>query len=113
MLLVLFLISLITFAMEHAVPGGPFDREKRLPEEIMANLEAKYHLDEPYWKQYALYLRDVLVPRIATEEPTSMLEEALINVKVGDRYLLWVNFGPSYSSRNSCPSRFSWVSYLW
>jgi len=28
MLLVLFLVSLITFAMEHAVPGGPFDREK-------------------------------------------------------------------------------------
>jgi ABC-type dipeptide/oligopeptide/nickel transport system permease component len=100
MLLVLFLISLITFAMSHAVPGGPFDREKRLPEEIMANLEAKYHLDEPYWKQYALYLRDVLVPRIVTEQPTSMLEEALINVKMGDRYLLWVNFGPSYASRS-------------
>jgi ABC-type dipeptide/oligopeptide/nickel transport system permease component len=66
----------------------------------MANLEAKYHLDEPYWKQYALYLRDVLVPRIVTEQPTSMLEEALINVKVGDRYLLWVNFGPSYASRS-------------
>jgi len=59
MLVVLFFVSLITFAMEHAVPGGPFDREKKLPEEIIKNLEAKYHLDEPYWKQYALYLRDV------------------------------------------------------
>ena len=100
MLLVLFIISLITFAMEHAVPGGPFDREKRLPEEIMANLEAKYKLDQPYWKQYVSYLRDLLVPRIVTEQPTSMLEEALINVKMGDRYLLWVNFGPSFSSRS-------------
>ena len=100
MLLVLFIISLITFAMEHAVPGGPFDREKRLPEEIMANLEAKYHLDQPYWKQYALYLQDLLVPRIVTEQPTSMLEEALINVQVGNRYLLWMNFGPSFTSRS-------------
>lgn len=100
MLLVLFFISLITFAMEHAVPGGPFDREKKLPEEIMANLEAKYNLDEPYWKQYALYLRDLLVPRIVTEQPTSMLEEALFNVKVGDYHLLWMNFGPSFSSRS-------------
>jgi ABC-type dipeptide/oligopeptide/nickel transport system permease component len=100
MLLVLFLISLITFAMEHAVPGGPFDREKRLPEEIMANLKAKYHLDQPYWKQYALYLRDLLVPRITAEQPTSMLEEALINVKVGNYYLLWMNFGPSFTSRS-------------
>jgi ABC-type dipeptide/oligopeptide/nickel transport system permease component len=100
MLLVLFIISLITFAMEHAVPGGPFDREKKLPEEIMANLEAKYYLDQPYWKQYALYLRDLLVPRIVTEKPTSMLEEALVNVKLGDYYLLWMNFGPSFTSRS-------------
>ena len=101
MLVVLFFVSLITFAMEHAVPGGPFDREKKLPEEIIKNLEAKYHLDEPYWKQYALYLRDVLVPRIATGQSTSMLDEALINVKLGgDRYLRWMNFGPSYSSRS-------------
>jgi ABC-type dipeptide/oligopeptide/nickel transport system permease component len=100
MLLVLFLISLITFAMEHAVPGGPFDREKKLPDEIIANLEAKYHLDQPYWKQYALFLSDVLVPRILTEEPTSMLDEALIQVKMGNSYLLWVNFGPSYASRS-------------
>jgi ABC-type dipeptide/oligopeptide/nickel transport system permease component len=91
---------LITFTMMHAVPGGPFDREKKLPDEIIANLEQRYHLDEPYWKQYALYLNDLLVPRITTEEPTSMLEEALINVKVGDYYFLWMNFGPSYSSRS-------------
>ena len=100
MLLVLFVISMITFAMEHAVPGGPFDREKKLPDEILANLEAKYHLDEPYWKQYARFLNDLLVPRIVTERPTSMLEEALINVKLGDNYLLWMNFGPSFSSRS-------------
>ncbi|MDY6877694.1 MAG: ABC transporter permease [Chloroflexota bacterium] len=101
MLLVLFVISLVTFAMEHAVPGGPFDREKRLPDEIIANLEAKYHLDEPYWKQYTLFLSDVLVPRITTNQPTSMLEEYMINIKLGGGYYLrWVNFGPSYASRS-------------
>jgi len=101
MVLVLFIVSLITFAMEHAVPGGPFDQEKKLPEEIIKNLEARYHLDEPYWKQYSLYLQDVLVPRITTGQPTSMLDEALINIKLGeDRYLRWMNFGPSYSSRS-------------
>jgi len=101
MLLVLFVISLITFAMEHAVPGGPFDREKKLPAEIIANLEERYHLDEPYWKQYALYLYDVLVPRITTERPLSMMDETMINVKLGGAYYLrWMNFGPSYSSRS-------------
>jgi len=101
MLLVLFLVSLITFAMEHAVPGGPFDREKKLPEEIVANLDAKYHLDEPYWKQYARCRYDVLVQRITAKRPTSMLEETMVNVKLGGGYYFrWINFGPSYTSRS-------------
>jgi len=52
MIPVLFFISVITFALAHAVPGGPFDREKALPPEIIANLEAYYGLDQPPWKQY-------------------------------------------------------------
>lgn len=100
MCLVLFLISLITFAMMHSVPGGPFTREKALPEEIIANLEKVYHLDEPYWKQYLRYLYDVLVPRIVSERPKSMLEEALVTIEVGDYYFLWINLGPSFTSRS-------------
>src|SRR4030067_1206302 len=46
----------ITFFLMHLVPGGPFDREKELPEATKANLERKYNLDEPLPKQYALYL---------------------------------------------------------
>jgi ABC-type dipeptide/oligopeptide/nickel transport system permease component len=52
MIPVLFFISVITFALAHAVPGGPFDREKALPPEIVANLEKYYGLDQPAWKQY-------------------------------------------------------------
>ncbi len=51
--LVLVVISMITFGLMHAVPGGPFDKEKALPEEIMTNLEERYHLDEPLPMQYA------------------------------------------------------------
>ena len=52
MIPVLFVISVITFALAHAVPGGPFDTEKALPPEIIANLEAYYGLDKPVWRQY-------------------------------------------------------------
>ncbi len=45
--LVILVISAITFLLMHAVPGGPFDREKALPKEILANLEARYNLDDP------------------------------------------------------------------
>ncbi|GBD22867.1 Dipeptide transport system permease protein DppB [bacterium HR29] len=50
-------IATITFFLMHAVPGGPFDREKPLPPQVMANLERKYNLDKPILVQYGLFLR--------------------------------------------------------
>jgi oligopeptide transport system permease protein len=53
----LLLISLLAFLLVHAAPGGPFDRERApASPEIKKQLEAKYHLDEPLWKQYLRYL---------------------------------------------------------
>jgi len=101
MVLVLFVVSFVTFFLMHQVPGGPFDAEKALPKEIMANLEARYHLDWPLWKQYAQYAYDVLIPRISTAKPSgSLLDQFLIEVKVGPAYFRWMNFGPSYASRS-------------
>ncbi len=57
---VLLIISLITFSLGHAIPGGPFDKEKTLPKEIIANLEAYYGLDDPLWRQYTDYLLNAL-----------------------------------------------------
>ncbi|MFZ5862230.1 MAG: ABC transporter permease [Nitrospirota bacterium] len=53
---VLWLVATITFVLLRVAPGGPFDSEKQLPPEILANVEAKYHLDEPLWRQYARYI---------------------------------------------------------
>lgn len=50
-------IATITFFLMHAVPGGPFDREKPLPPQVIANLERKYNLDEPLAVQYGLFLK--------------------------------------------------------
>ncbi|MBI4670714.1 MAG: ABC transporter permease [Chloroflexi bacterium] len=100
MFLVLFVVSLITFLLMHGVPGGPFDSEKALPAEIKKNLEAKYHLNEPLWRQYLFYLYDVTVPRVTTEKPsTSLLDSYLIEAKLGNVYFRWMNFGPSYASK--------------
>lgn len=60
MIPVLFVISIITFALAHAVPGGPFDREKALPPEIIANLEKFYGLDKPVWRQYVDYIGGII-----------------------------------------------------
>src|SRR5471030_2457113 len=56
----LLVISALAFVLVRLAPGGPFDRERApASPEIERNLNAKYHLDEPMWKQYARYLGDL------------------------------------------------------
>ena len=55
-LLVLFLIVTATFFLVRLVPGGPFDREKDIPEVTRQQLEAYYGLDKPLPVQYVNYL---------------------------------------------------------
>lgn len=53
----LLVISFLAFVLVRVAPGGPFDKERKpASPEIERNLKAKYHLDEPLWKQYARYL---------------------------------------------------------
>ncbi len=56
---VLWVVATLTFILMQVVPGGPFDKDKPLPPEIKANVEAKYHLDKPVWQQYLLYLQSL------------------------------------------------------
>ena len=55
---VLFMIALFTFVMMRAIPGGPFDfvGDKSLPPQVVANMERRYHMDWPLWKQFLSYL---------------------------------------------------------
>ncbi len=56
----LLVISALAFALEHLAPGGPFDRERApASPEIERAIKAKYHQDEPVWKQYLEYLNGV------------------------------------------------------
>lgn len=55
----LFILLSLAFFLIRVAPGGPFDAERQLPPAIEANLNQKYHLDEPLYRQYARYLWDV------------------------------------------------------
>ena len=58
-LIVLWAVATLTFTLLRLAPGGPFDSERKLPPEILANLEAKYHLNEPLIEQYLRYLAGI------------------------------------------------------
>jgi oligopeptide transport system permease protein len=53
---VLLFVSLITFTLMHLTPGGPWDKDKAVAPQILANLNAKYNLDKPAWQQYLIYM---------------------------------------------------------
>ena len=57
---VLFVIISLSFFIMRLAPGGPFDLDRALPEQVRTNLEARFRLNEPLWEQYLRYVTDVL-----------------------------------------------------
>ena len=93
---VLLAVTLFTFVLMRSIPGGPFDfaGDRALPPDIVANIEAKYHLDWPMWKQFASYLLgDDIVDRAA-------YEEALALNRSPSRGLIRWDLGPSFRYRS-------------
>ncbi|MDT1063402.1 oligopeptide ABC transporter permease OppB [Paracoccus sp. CPCC 101403] len=52
----LLLLIVVSFLLMHAAPGGPFTQERALPPQVLANLNAKYGLDDPLWRQIVNYV---------------------------------------------------------
>ncbi len=52
----LLFIALVSFWLMHIAPGGPFDMERPMPEIVRANIEAKFHLNEPFFVQFFIYI---------------------------------------------------------
>ncbi|MDP3879298.1 MAG: ABC transporter permease, partial [Dehalococcoidales bacterium] len=56
LILVLFVVAFITFSLMHLVPGGPWDQEKQLDPQVVANLNQKYGLDKPFFVQFGNFI---------------------------------------------------------
>jgi oligopeptide transport system permease protein len=52
----IFVVVTLSFFLMRIAPGGPFNLERPLPPQTMANLMRVYHLDQPVWWQYITYL---------------------------------------------------------
>ncbi|MFO7742114.1 MAG: ABC transporter permease [Anaerolineae bacterium] len=84
---VMLTVTMVVFGAMKMVPGGPFSTGGRpMSPEIRANFEARYHLDEPVWKQYVRYMVGDIVD-------TGRLRD------FGRKGLLGFDFGPSYKYR--------------
>ena len=56
----LLVLIVVSYVLMYAAPGGPFDTERALPAEVMANLERKYGLDRPLAVQIWRYLVSIV-----------------------------------------------------
>lgn len=59
-IITILLIATLTFAMMHSIPGGPFTRERPVPDEILRALNEKYNLDAPLYVQYFDYMKGLV-----------------------------------------------------
>ncbi len=120
LLLVLLVVSFITFVLMHLIPGGPWDREKALAPQIVANLNAKYGLDKPFVVQYGNYVWGLLhgdlgvsysyqdrgvteilmqgLPKTATLGLTAFVLAMLIGIPLGMAAALKQNSAVDYAS---------------
>ena len=89
-IIILWVIFTVTFALMHAIPGGPFTTEKKLPPQVKASIEAKYHLDDPVWKQYGDYLGGVITGDLG---PSYKYEGRSVNDIISDAFPISAQLG--------------------
>ena len=87
---VLFTVSVITFFLMHAVPGGPWDREKRLPKGTEDRLNAQYGLDQPLYVQYISWAGGFIQGDLG---PSYRYQDRRVNEIVADGFWTTVHLG--------------------
>jgi oligopeptide transport system permease protein len=87
---VILIVVTATFFLAHAVPGGPFDKERPLPAEVKARLEEYYGLDRPIYVQWWNY-----VSRLAQGDlgPSLKYPGWTVNEVIGSRIPVSISLG--------------------
>ena len=87
----LLILIAVSFYLMHAAPGGPFTSERPLPAQVLANIEAKYGLDQPIWRQMLNYLWGVV-----TEfdfGPSYKYHDRTVNEIIGHGFPITLKYG--------------------
>ena len=87
---VLFAVSVITFVLMHSVPGGPWDGEKRLPDAVVARLNAEYGLDQPIFIQYITWATDFVTGDFG---PSYRFIDRRVNDIIADGLMTTIHLG--------------------
>lgn len=75
LVLLLVVLSIVVFALLYLAPGDPARAlvgAKPVTEELLAQIRATYHLDEPLWRQYVWWVGGVLHGDLGTSLRTGL-----------------------------------------
>ena len=88
---VLLLVILFTFLMMRQIKGNPFRKtERAVPASIQANLDRKFHLDQPWYVQYAEYVKGVFTADLG---PSLVLRNQNVNDIVRSHFPVSLELG--------------------
>ena len=88
---VLLLVILFTFVMMRQIKGNPFRKtERAVPASIQANLDRKFHLDQPWYVQYAEYVKGVFTADLG---PSLVLRNQNVNDIVKSHFPVSLELG--------------------
>jgi oligopeptide transport system permease protein len=116
LVVILFCVVSITFFLIRLMPGGPFDRERKLPERIEKALLARYKLDGPILNQYFGYLGDLLHGdlRLSTKYRDRSVNEILadalpVSATLGGIAFLLATVGGVFVGSLAASYQHSWI----
>ncbi|MDD2341958.1 MAG: oligopeptide ABC transporter permease OppB [Tolumonas sp.] len=115
----LLVLITVSFFMMRFAPGNPFSSERKLPPEVMANIEAKYGLDKPVTEQYLVYLKNLakgdLGPSFKYKDFTvnELVHQSFpVSAKIGGiAFILAVLVGVSFGIMAALRQN-TWIDYL-
>ena len=88
---VLLVVIFLTFIMMRQIGGNPFRHSERaVPEAVQRNLEQKFHVNDPWWKQYAYYVKGVATLDFG---PSLVLRGQTVNDIIKEHFMKSVELG--------------------
>ena len=87
----LLILIVLSYILMYAAPGGPFTREKALPPQVIANLQARYGFDEPLWKQIVIYVWNIVAH--FDFGPSYIYKDRTVNDIIGQGFPVTLRYG--------------------
>jgi oligopeptide transport system permease protein len=85
------ILIVFSFLLMHSAPGGPFSSDRPLPPEVLANIEAKYHLNDPLIKQIWTYVTGVVTQ--FDFGPSFQYKDRTVNEIIGQGFPVTLTYG--------------------